>query len=112
MYVDNEQILGVCVPILRQVRAEGTGERTFLTAQQIWIALARKRHPICKPLLNLCRHSGRGDLSAMLQRLAEALTDVPYIETRFLDTRYVVFDPIEAPTFGAGGTSCPIFRLQ
>jgi hypothetical protein len=112
MYVDNEKILGACVPILRQVRAEGTGECTFFTAQQLWIVLARKRHRICRPLLDLCRKGGKGDLSAMLNRLVEALTDVPYIETRFLDSRYVVFDPIEAPSFGAGGTTCPIFRLR
>jgi len=110
MYVDNEQILGACVPVLRQVRVKHTGEHTFLTAQQIWIALARKHHPICGPLIDLCRKSGKSDLSAVLARITEALTDVPYIETRYLDTRYVVFDPVEAPEFGAGGTTCPIFR--
>jgi len=108
MYVDNEQILGACVPVLRQVRVKHTGEHTFLTAQQIWIALARKRHPICGPLIHLCRNNGKSDLSAVLTHIVQALTNAPYIETRYL--RYVVFDPVEAPEFGAGGTTCPIFR--
>jgi hypothetical protein len=112
MYVDNEQILGACVPILRQVRAEASGEHTFLTAQQIWIALARKRHRICKTIILLCHRSGKCDLPTILGRLIEALARAPYVETRFLDTRYVLFDPIEAPEFGAGGTTCPIFRLR
>ena len=112
MYIENEQILGACVPVLRQVRAGRCGEHTFLTPQQIWIALARKRHRICGPLIHLCRKNGKTDLSAVLARIAKALTDAPYIETRYLDSRYLLFDPVEASEFGAGGTSCPIFRLQ
>ena len=114
MYVDNEQILGACLPILRQVRADGDGdgEHTFLTTQQIWIALVRKRHKICDQLIHICRRGQASEQSEVLGRITDALTDAPYIETRYLDTRYVLFDPMEAPAFGAGGLNCQIFRLR
>jgi hypothetical protein len=111
MYVGDEQILGACLPILRKAKKERSGDRPFLTAQQIWITLQRNRHWICAQLTEYYRRGRNNGQSEALQRIAEALAQAPYIETRHLDARYVVFDPMEEPEFGAGGLTCRIFRL-
>lgn len=111
MYTSDDQILGACLPILRKARAEHSGNRPYLTAQQIWITLERKQHWICQQLLEYYRRRADNGQDDVLQRISEALAQAPYVETCHLDTRYLVFDPIEQAEFGAGGRDCRIFRL-
>jgi hypothetical protein len=111
MYIADERILGACLPILRKARAEQSGTRPFLTTQQIWITLRRERHRICTELLEYYQRGRDNGQNEVLARIGQALGEAPYVETRYLDARYVLFDPIEDQEFGAGGRSCRIFRL-
>jgi len=111
MYINDDQILGACLPILRKARKERSGNRPYLTAQQIWITLEREQHWICRQLLEYHQRRADNGQDDVLQRIAEALARAPYVETRYLDARYLIFDPIEEPEFGAGGRDCRIFRL-
>ncbi|MBN1359219.1 MAG: hypothetical protein JW993_01445 [Sedimentisphaerales bacterium] len=116
MNVSNKQILDACLPTLRKARREPSGRRPFLTAQQIWISLCQKQHPICQQLLESCRQrpgvdQPGVDQPGVLDRLACALTDAPYMEISYLDTRYVQFDLMDGRIVGAGGRDCRIFRL-
>jgi hypothetical protein len=111
MYVSSKQILEACLPILSKARREPSGRRPFLTAQQIWISLRQKEDPICQQLIDSCRKQPGVDKPSVLDRLADVLTDAPYMEISYLDTRYVQFDLMDGRTFGAGGRDCRIFRL-
>ncbi len=110
MQVSNEQILEATLPILRKARREPSGRRPFLTAQQIWISLCQKRNPICRSLVEACRRPGANKIS-VLDRLADILAAAPYMETSYLDTRYVQFDLMDGRAISAGGRDCRIFRL-
>lgn len=112
MDLANEMILEACLPILRKARAEPSGRRPFLTAQQIWISLWRNRHPICRQLLESCRAPRDSMPREVLDRIAEAVANAPYVETRYLDARYVMFDLMDGRQIGAGGRDCRVFRLS
>jgi hypothetical protein len=109
--LDKDLILEACLPILRKARAEPSGRRPFLTAQQIWISLWRNRHPICRRLLESSRAPRDRVPGDVLDRIAEAVANAPYVETRYLDARYVMFDLMDGREIGAGGRDCRIFRL-
>ena len=111
MHVSDKQILDACLPILRKARGEQSGRRPFLTAQQIWISLCQKHNPLCGQLIESCRPPSGMEKPGVLDRLADALADAPYMETCYLDTRYVQFDLMDGRAFGAGGRDCRIFRL-
>jgi hypothetical protein len=109
--LDKDLILEACLPILRKARAEPSGRRPFLTAQQIWISLWRNHHPICRRLLESSRAPRDRVPRDVLDRIAEAVANAPYVETRYLDARYVMFDLMDGRQIGAGGRDCRIFRL-
>ena len=111
MYIDNDEILEACLPILRKARAERSGRRPFLTPQQLWITLWREHHRICGRLVESCRTQGGSGNDGVLGRIAEALANAPYTETCYLDTRYILFDLMDGRQIGAGGRDCRIFRL-
>ncbi|OHB85600.1 MAG: hypothetical protein A2Z38_07320 [Planctomycetes bacterium RBG_19FT_COMBO_48_8] len=114
MTVSHEQIIEACRPILEIVGfhvTQNRNERRFITAYQIWFELRRQGEPICQELINECKGEyvgkGAGSNVGPAQKIAQALGNSRYIETQYLDTRFIKFNDLEP-----SGEDCGLFRLK
>jgi len=115
MSVSDEDIIEACMPILRNAVVHNSGERCFLTAYQIWILLAGQSGPICERLRQCYGDAVGEDGGAHVgpaQRIGQALGRSGDIETRYLDTRKILFQLQEQIPFRASGRHCGLFRLR
>jgi hypothetical protein len=118
MPVPDIQILNACIPILQNVHEHehGNREQRFITAYQIWLLLREEDNPICSVLLSEYGDAvgeGGGDYVGPAQRIAQALGRSPErIETHYVDTRRLVFKPLDQNYFEPSGLDCGLFRLS
>ncbi len=115
MSVSDKDIIEACMPILQSVRTHNSGERCFLTAYQIWILLAGQSGPICERLRQCYGDAvgeGGGAHVGPAQRIGQALGRSEDIETRYLNTRKILFQLQEQIPFRASGRHCGLFRLR
>lgn len=115
MTIPNTQIVDACMPLLESVADHRQQERRFLTAYQIWLLLLQNNHPICQMLRDHYGNAvGRygGEHVGPAQRIAQALGKSAQIETRYFDTRKVLFRDSGGDSFEPSGSDCGLFRLR
>ena len=113
----NKEIVSACIEFLRTVRRHTSGnhERPFITAYQIWFLLKERQHLICQDIERvygtaLGKHGGKNKGPA--QGIAKALGRAKDIETRYLDTRRVIFRNSIFGDVKPSGQGCGLFRLR
>lgn len=113
----NKEIISDCIEILRTVRRHTSGnhERPFITAYQIWFLLKEHQHLICQDIERvygtaLGKHGGKNKGPA--QGIAKALGRDKGVETRYLDTRRVIFRNSIFGDVKPSGQDCGLFRLR
>ncbi|HUT30054.1 MAG TPA: hypothetical protein VMX13_09705 [Sedimentisphaerales bacterium] len=116
MSISNKEIVEACIPILRKAREKETKEKCFLTSYQIWMSL-RKENPEIRARIE--KSEGKalgkkgGSYKGPAKRIGSALGRAyNRIETKYFDTRYLIFSQKGEKPFGASGRTCGIFRIK
>jgi hypothetical protein len=116
MSISNKEIVQACIPILRQAREKASKEKCFLTSYQLWMTL-REENPEIRARIEKCEGKALGkkggSYKGPAKRIGSALGRASNrIETRYFDTRYLVFSQKGEKEFRASGRTCGIFRIK
>lgn len=116
MNISNKEIVQACIPILNKAREKETKENCFLTSYQIWMTL-RNQNPEIRARIEACEGKALGkqggSYKGPAKRIGNALCrSYKKIETRYFDTRYLIFSQKGEKEFGASGRTCGIFRIK
>ncbi|MCK4792297.1 MAG: hypothetical protein KAV87_51685 [Desulfobacteraceae bacterium] len=114
MEITNREIVEACVPILQNSRHEDPNEMCFLTSYQIWLILREQRPDIRERIEadeGTALGRGGGSHRGPAKRIGDALSRSDEIETRYFDTRHIIFRS-NGEEFAASGPSCGLFRLR